>query len=188
MATHFSVLAWRIPWTEEPGGLQSMGLQRVEHDWSNLPGTHWPDYSPIKLVGLPWWLSSKISACQCRRHGFSPWVGKISWRREWQPTPIFLPRKFHGQVHGVAKSWTWLRDKHVHLVRVIVFQVAGKFPTTLRVIWPLFSLRLMVMRMKLIRRTRERGSSLTKSNHQDLPSGQVIKTLPSQCGGHRFDL
>ena len=29
MATHFSILAWRIPWTEEPGGLQSMGLQRV---------------------------------------------------------------------------------------------------------------------------------------------------------------
>ena len=32
MATHSSVLAWRIPWTEEPGGLQSMGLQRVRHD------------------------------------------------------------------------------------------------------------------------------------------------------------
>ena len=31
MATHSSVLAWRIPWTEEPGGLQSMGLQRVRH-------------------------------------------------------------------------------------------------------------------------------------------------------------
>ena len=31
MATHSSVLAWRIPWTEEPGGLQSVGLQRVEH-------------------------------------------------------------------------------------------------------------------------------------------------------------
>ena len=31
-ATHSSVLAWRIPWTEEPGGLQSMGLQRVGHD------------------------------------------------------------------------------------------------------------------------------------------------------------
>ena len=31
-ATHSSVLAWRIPWTEEPGGLQSMGLQRVSHD------------------------------------------------------------------------------------------------------------------------------------------------------------
>ena len=32
VATHSSILAWRIPWTEEPGGLQSMGLQRVGHD------------------------------------------------------------------------------------------------------------------------------------------------------------
>ena len=32
MATHSTILAWRIPWTEEPGGLWSMGLQRVEHD------------------------------------------------------------------------------------------------------------------------------------------------------------
>ena len=33
MASHSSILAWRIPWTEQPGGLQSMGLQRVGHDW-----------------------------------------------------------------------------------------------------------------------------------------------------------
>ena len=32
MATHSSILAWRIPWTEDPGGLQSMGSQRVGHD------------------------------------------------------------------------------------------------------------------------------------------------------------
>ena len=32
MATHSNILAWRIPWTEEPGGLQSTGLQRVGHD------------------------------------------------------------------------------------------------------------------------------------------------------------
>ena len=32
LATHFSTLAWRIPWTEEPGGLQSIGLQRVRHN------------------------------------------------------------------------------------------------------------------------------------------------------------
>ena len=36
MATHSSVLAWRIPWTGEPGGLPSMGSHRVRHDWSNL--------------------------------------------------------------------------------------------------------------------------------------------------------
>ena len=34
MATHSSILAWRIPWTEEPGGLQSVGSQRVRHDWA----------------------------------------------------------------------------------------------------------------------------------------------------------
>ena len=36
MATHFSILAWRIPWSEEPGGLQSMRSQRVGHDQSDL--------------------------------------------------------------------------------------------------------------------------------------------------------
>ena len=37
MATHPSILAWRIPWTEEPGRLQATGSQRVGHHWSNLP-------------------------------------------------------------------------------------------------------------------------------------------------------
>ena len=34
MASHSSILAWRIPWAEDPGGLKSMGLQRVRHDWA----------------------------------------------------------------------------------------------------------------------------------------------------------
>ena len=37
MATHFSILAREIPWTEEPGGLQSMGSQRVRHDLATKP-------------------------------------------------------------------------------------------------------------------------------------------------------
>ena len=40
MATCASILAWRIPWTGDPGGLQSMGLQRVGHDCSDLAGMH----------------------------------------------------------------------------------------------------------------------------------------------------
>ena len=40
MATHSSILAWKIPWTEETGGLQSMGSQRVRHDWSNWAHTY----------------------------------------------------------------------------------------------------------------------------------------------------
>ena len=47
--------------------------------------------------------------------GFDPWVGKIPWRSEWQPTPVFWPGKSHGQrslagVHGITKSWTWLSN------------------------------------------------------------------------------
>ena len=33
----------------------------------------------------------------CRKHGFNPWVKKMPWRRKWQPTPIFLPVKSHGE-------------------------------------------------------------------------------------------
>ena len=42
----------------------------------------------------------KELTCQCRKHKksrFDPWVGKISWKRKWQPTPVFLPGKSHGQ-------------------------------------------------------------------------------------------
>ena len=40
MATHSSILAWRIPWTNEPGGLQSMGSQRVGHDLAAKQSIH----------------------------------------------------------------------------------------------------------------------------------------------------
>ena len=46
MATHSSILAWRIPWTEEPGELQSTGSQRVVHNWSNLAHTHFYNTFP----------------------------------------------------------------------------------------------------------------------------------------------
>ena len=54
----------------------------------------------IFQLGLPRQLNGSKSACQwrrCRRCGFSPRVGKIPRRRKWQPTPVFLPRKSHGQ-------------------------------------------------------------------------------------------
>ena len=45
------------------------------------------------------WLSGKEFSCKCRRHGFDSWVGKIPWRRKWEPTPVlvFLFGKSHGQ-------------------------------------------------------------------------------------------
>ena len=56
------------------------------------------------LAYLPRWLSGQESTCQCRRHRFNPWVGKVPWRRKWQPTPVFLPGKFHGQRSLVGYS------------------------------------------------------------------------------------
>ena len=50
MAIHPSILAWRIPWKEEPGRLQSIGLQRVGCDWSNLVCTHVMSSTSIHIV------------------------------------------------------------------------------------------------------------------------------------------
>ena len=43
------------------------------------------------ICRLPWWLRWLSICLQCGRPGFDPWVGKIPWRRKWQPTPVFLP-------------------------------------------------------------------------------------------------
>ena len=57
---------------------------------------------------FPGGIGAKESTCQCRRRWFYPWVGKIPWRRKWQPTWVLLPGKFHGQrawqgtVHGAT--------------------------------------------------------------------------------------
>ena len=98
MATHSSILAWRIPWMEEPGGLQSTGSQRVRHDWST---------SLSLYIGFPSGSSGKAPACQCRRHkklGFDSWIRKIPWRGAWQPTLEFLPGKSHGRRSLVGYS------------------------------------------------------------------------------------
>ena len=51
MATHFSILSWEIPWTKEPGGLQSMS-QRVGHDWGTEHALTRGDYKQISLLSI----------------------------------------------------------------------------------------------------------------------------------------
>ena len=60
--------------------------------------TEWLMHS--SSTGFPGGASSKEPTCQCRlykRCRFDPWVGKVLWRRAWQPTPVFLPRESYGQ-------------------------------------------------------------------------------------------
>ena len=86
MATHSSVLAWRVPGTGEPGGLPSMGSHRVGRDLSDLAAAAAWAFFVAQLV---------------KRSGFDPWFGKILWRREWLPTLVFWPAEFHG-LYGVS--------------------------------------------------------------------------------------
>ena len=112
MATHSSILAWRIPWTGEPGRLQSMGSQRVGYD--SVTNTH-----SIALqcyisfccggnqllnihISPPFWAS--LPLLLPTRHfklmnlGFPIYMSwEDPWGREWQPTPLFLPGEPHGQ-------------------------------------------------------------------------------------------
>ena len=61
----------------------------------------------IMYWDFPGGASEKESACQCnrcKRPRFDPWVERMPWRRKWQPTPVFLPRKSHGQRSLVGYS------------------------------------------------------------------------------------
>ena len=103
MATHSSILAWRITWAEEPGGLQSLRSQRVWHNRATdtLAFSGFPCGSVVK--NLP------ASA----GHGVPSLLWKMPWRRKWQATPLVWPGKSHGQTSlvgytpRVAKRRDW---------------------------------------------------------------------------------
>ena len=121
MEAHSSILAWKIPWTEECSGYSPWGHKEsdttehthMERDtvssihFSFRLGGHNSVYIKWEQRGFPGSTSGKEPTCPCRRckrHGFDPLVGKIPWRRAWQPTPVFLPGESHGQRSLVGYS------------------------------------------------------------------------------------
>ena len=136
MAPHSSTLAWKIPWTEGPGGLQSMGSRRIGHDWvislSLFTFMHqrrkWQP-TPVFLPGESqgqgaWWASVHEvvqSPTQLKQLSICPQamqetpVQFLGWWRKCQPTPVFLPGESQGQgawwaaIYGVAQSQIWLK-------------------------------------------------------------------------------
>ena len=107
MATHSSVLAWRIPGTGEPGGLPSMGSHRVGHNWSDLP-VHITEkaiapHSRTLAWKIPWTEEPGRLQSMGSLRVRHDWTTSLSlftlmhWRRKWQPTPVFLPGKSQGR-------------------------------------------------------------------------------------------
>ena len=108
MATHSSVLAWRIPGTEEPGGLLSMGLHRVTHDWSNLAAATAVLYKASLVAQL-----GKESASSAEDLGSISGLGRSPGEGKGCPLQYSgLENSMDCIVHGVAKSQTRLSDFH----------------------------------------------------------------------------
>ena len=111
-------------WTGWPGVLESMWLRRVGQDWATE--LNWTDViCSLFTRGLLGGASGKESACQCRRHKRwelpVPGLEKIPWSRKWQPIPVFLPGKFHGQRSPAVSSCKescrtedWAQEKEHH--------------------------------------------------------------------------
>jgi len=116
MSTHSSILAWRIPWTEGPRGLQSMKVMKVFFAQSCLTAIPPTEACQVPLsmgilqARILEWIAISFSRGSSqttdqgsflnygvlRVAGFDPWVGKIPWRRERLPTPVFWPGEFYG--------------------------------------------------------------------------------------------
>ena len=78
-------------------------------------------YNIVKLKNKIKYIKKKKKkriCLQCRKPRFDPWVGKISWRREWLSTPIFLPGEFHGQRSLVGYSQWGCRVRYTFCVLV----------------------------------------------------------------------
>ena len=103
MAIHSSIRAWRIPWTEELGMLQSTGSQRVGHDWATSLS--------LSLCGS----AGKESACNAWDLGWIPGLGRSPGEGKGYPLQYSGLGNFMDYiVHRVAKSWTQLNDFHFH--------------------------------------------------------------------------
>ena len=116
MATYSSTLAWKIPWTEEPDRLQSMGLQRVGHDWvTSLHFTSLLDVIRASLVAQWWRICLPMPEVKVLIPGKIPWRGERGNPLQYACMENSMDRgAWWATVHRVTKSWTRLKQLDMH--------------------------------------------------------------------------
>ena len=127
MATHSSTLAWKIPWTEEPGGLQSMGSQRVTYDWMTNTVTFlilfkvsFLQYLIYNFIHFPCGSAGKESTSNVGHLGLIPGLGRYPGKGKGYPLQYSgLENSMNYIVHGVTKSWT--RQSDFHFISLYTF-------------------------------------------------------------------
>ena len=111
MATHFSIIAWNIPWTEDPGRLQSMGSQRVGHNWTtNTLSWEARQESYLIACSLRGTLLGKawLAACHLVLKFHLLWSQCADWVRQAQPLLLLKHPCRMLSVHHMAGSTTCL--------------------------------------------------------------------------------
>ena len=102
MATHSCILAWRIPWTEEPGGLWSMGSIRVGHSWVTSTHTHTHTHTEHQLKVDSWWASilRELASMWFHDSGWSWWLNTCQHIQRAHGTPVLNDVCCCGRVCG----------------------------------------------------------------------------------------
>ena len=89
---------------------------------------------PLSGLGFPGSSDGKESTCHCGSPEFDPWVGKIPWRRDWQPTPVFWPGEFHGQRSLYCYS-SWSRKESDMAEQLALSGPGLRLRLSYRILW-----------------------------------------------------
>ena len=124
MATHSSILAWRIPWTEEPGGLQSMGSQRAGHDWVSSKHTHTHTHTHTRILSL-------LSPSHWSRLSPSIGLGSLCYAVPSHPLCILHVVLYISQRYSLSSSCPFLSPMdcvHESILSSLALQIGSSVP------------------------------------------------------------
>ena len=143
----------------------------------------WISVYPIYFAwSFPGGSDHKESACQCRRPRFNLWVRKIPWRREWQPTPVFLPGKSHGQ-RSLAGCSPWV-CKESDMTKRLTYTGKEEVRVTRLARWmpnKMWSINCLYVKFVMISIKKEVLIKIISYGHVYSTEGNIVDCAVVQC-------